>query len=343
MAQSCFGQHTLFSTCLVADKQEVSTALLAHARQVQRSRGSLTAEELRVSTAELLRALQKFPAAAERIQGVQVDQPPAMADLLSDMHKLRRLMQKRLNTTVEEANSNASHYEEVCRREKKALKEQEMLEQQLRLDRRERHNELLILTNAQEQARLELQETQDAAQRRAQQMDEAAVEERAHDAADYDVQHAQLVTEVQQLRASLAQLRADHKATEEQLRRRKAKNMQEVEVWIQKYDEDMGVKELEHQEEQTALNEVQAHLKHFTEAHSVLHAERMVHEESIRKAAEEQRAREDLERRRQHAARVIQRRWRLYKSAKEAERKKQAAADKKNRKGSAKPASAKKK
>ena len=38
--------------------QEVSTALLAHARQVQRSKGSLTAEELRVSTAELLRALQ---------------------------------------------------------------------------------------------------------------------------------------------------------------------------------------------------------------------------------------------------------------------------------------------
>ena len=59
-----------------------------------------------------------------------------------------------------------------------------------------------------------------------------AVEERAHDAADYDVQHAQLVTEVQQLRASLAQLRADHKATEEQLRRRKAKNMQEVEVGL---------------------------------------------------------------------------------------------------------------
>ncbi len=64
---------------------------------------------------------------------------------------------------------------------------------------------------------------------------------------------------------------------------------------------------------------------------------------SLLQAAEEQRAREDLERRRQHAARVIQRRWRLYKSAKEAERKKQAAADKKNRKGSAKPASAKKK
>lgn len=34
--------------------------------------------------------LQKFPAAAERIQGVQVDQPPAMADLLSDMHKVCR-------------------------------------------------------------------------------------------------------------------------------------------------------------------------------------------------------------------------------------------------------------
>ena len=34
--------------------------------------------------------LQKFPAAAERIQGVQVDQPPAMADLLSDMHQVRR-------------------------------------------------------------------------------------------------------------------------------------------------------------------------------------------------------------------------------------------------------------
>ena len=29
-----------------------------------------------------------------------------------------------------------------------------------------------------------------------------------------------------------------------------------VQVWIQKYDEDMGVKELEHQEERTALNEV---------------------------------------------------------------------------------------
>ena len=59
-----------------------------------------------------------------------------------------------------------------------------------------------------------------------------AVQERAHDAADYDVQHAQLATEVQQLRASLAQLRADHKAAEEQLRRKKAKNMQEVEVGL---------------------------------------------------------------------------------------------------------------
>ena len=32
--------------------------------------------------------LQKFPAAAERIQGAQVDQPPAMAELLSDMRKV---------------------------------------------------------------------------------------------------------------------------------------------------------------------------------------------------------------------------------------------------------------
>ena len=62
-----------------------------------------------------------------------------------------------LATSVPEENSRRSHFEEVCKREEKASKEKLSLEQQLRIERRERQKALTQLGEAEVRTKNELE------------------------------------------------------------------------------------------------------------------------------------------------------------------------------------------
>lgn len=59
----------------------------------------------------------------------------------------------------------------------------------------------------------------------------------------------------------LVQLASSHKEAEVALQKAKAKREQEVEVWIQKYDDDLGAKEKEYQDELMVFNQINAQLQ----------------------------------------------------------------------------------
>lgn len=97
--------------------QEVSVAMLRQMQHIQHAGADPTADELRFSTADLLQALRQRPEAEAKISAVYNERSLTMLNMLSQLDRLRAIMQKKLTTSVEEDASVSEHYNEVCKRE----------------------------------------------------------------------------------------------------------------------------------------------------------------------------------------------------------------------------------
>ncbi|KAK9816570.1 hypothetical protein WJX72_002085 [[Myrmecia] bisecta] len=314
--------------------EHVAELLLAHRRAVTAADilGSVSTEELRHSALDLWRALRKLPSAEAGLRSLKGERPAANLQAIAALEKLRHIAYKKLTTTVEEDNSNREHFEEVCRREKKAMKEKLTLEQQLRLDRRERLNQSTMLANAHQKATTELEETKMQASQQKATLEEQASATRDADHAYYASRETQLHQQLDSLKSSYDKLKHDNKEAEAALRKKKAKIDQQVEVWIGKYDEELGAKEQEYQEELSLHRQVTQQLQEIGAEYDRLVGERVTHEEQLAKAAAEKKRADAAARRQAKAATLIQKQWREHKAKKEAEKKK-AAAEEKGKKG----------
>ncbi|DBA70798.1 hypothetical protein WJX79_008514 [Trebouxia sp. C0005] len=316
--------------------QEVARAMLQQSQHVQHAGADLSAEELRFSTSDLLQALKHHPESEAKITAVYDDRSLTMLNMLASFDKLRTIMQKKLTTSVEEDASVSEHYNEVCKREARALKEKQTLEQQLRLDRRERLNTQLAAKNTHAKAQAELDESQAEIQRRNIDVEAQATANRSQDVQYYADQQALLQKQLAELTLRAQKFGAESLEASEGLRKKRLKLHQEVEVWIQKYDEEMGAAEMTYQEELAQTQQVAEELRQCTEEHDSMLHDRLEHEDRLRKAEDEWRAKQAAEVMSRRAARIIQKSWHAYKVKADAEKKKAATADKKKGKGSAK-------
>ncbi|XP_063059078.1 dynein regulatory complex protein 10 [Engraulis encrasicolus] len=118
--------------------------------------------------------------------------------------------------------------------------------------------------------------------------------------------------EVNLLKAQLISLITDNRDVEMTMRKKKYKVETEIENWIQKYDADMGEKQVELEELERVFEEEKEELRELEEHYSVLEEEYLqVMEEqrlALERQEEEERAQEVMGR----AAIVIQAHWRGY-------------------------------
>eukprot|EP00873_Tetraselmis_striata_P022428 jgi/Tetstr1/442692/TSEL_030783.t1 len=310
--------------------EDISKSLLTHKIAAAGCRGQVSHDILNASSMELWRILKKSPTAEAKLGAMQKERSPAMMTSLQTFEKLRKMAYKKLTTTVEEDNSNREHFQEVCQREEKAKKAKKDLEHQLRLERREREKQSLLITTAEERARNELKEIQEDATQRQSRLEETTRIAKDSDQAKFDTENGKLSKELDKLRKELEDLRVKNKELETLARKKKSKGEQEVEAWLSDYDKDMGAKETAYRDELAVYERVVAQLEEYQDKTAQLKAEREEYErlERLRKIAEltERNRQKKLDR----AATVIQTAWKAYWANKLAEIKK---AKKKAKKG----------
>lgn len=302
--------------------EDISKSLITHKIAASGARGQVYNEILHASSLELWRILKKSPQAEAKLSAMQKDRSPAMVDVLKTIEKLRSTFYKKLTTTVEEDNSNAEYFEEVCQREEKAKKEQLTLEQRLRLESRERHKAVQLITTAEERAMNELKDIQEEAVQKQQQLETTSKEIKDADQEEFDASHQELTTEVEKLRKELASLKTSNKELEQTARKRKGKGEQDVEAWLTEFDKEMGAKDKAFKDELAVYEDVVARLRDCTAKTEELKKEREAYERSERERKIRELTELNQKKRLDKAAANIQAAWKEFWARKQAEIKK---------------------
>mmetsp|Transcript_25667 Transcript_25667/g.71822 ORF Transcript_25667/g.71822 Transcript_25667/m.71822 type:complete len:357 (+) Transcript_25667:25-1095(+) len=313
--------------------EDISKSLLTHKIASSGARGQVYNEVLHASSLELIRILKKSPTAEAKLAAMQKERSPAVMSVLKTFEKLRQTAYKKLTTTVEEDNSNKEYFDEVCQREEKAKKDKTTLEQQLKLERRERQKASQLITTAEERARNELKDIQEDAGSKQKQLEETSKLVLEQDQSEFDAGKKELTDELEKLHKELQRLQAQNKEMEEMARKKKTKAEQDVEAWLTEYDKEMGGKNKAYKEEKAVYEGIMAQLKDYTEKTDALRLERKEHEEQERRRKIQELTAVNQQKRLDKAAMGIQSAWKEFWTRKQAEIKK---AKKKAKKGKGK-------
>ncbi|KAK3233691.1 hypothetical protein CYMTET_56025 [Cymbomonas tetramitiformis] len=270
-------------------------------------------EVLTSNTNSVCRTLRKNPHLESKLAQLFHDsRSQGMLNFIHTLEKVKTTTYKRLTTTVEEENSERDHFEEVCKREEKAGKERQSLEQQLRVERRERQKQLNHMTEMENRSITELEQIKATSVHVAKRLEEDAEATRESDKTTFQERDGKLVTEVTKLKGDLTNVQGKNRDDEGLLRKKKTKSEQEVGNWLTEYDKDMFSKEKALQEEKAVYEEVKQQLGEYEEEYRKLRDEAEAAAEKERKKAEEKARIEERQRKMDQAAVTIQKAWRTH-------------------------------
>ena len=262
-----------------------------------------------VPTGNIFRHLSKDPSVLHHVQSFGFDRSGNILSLVDAIKRLRQGTHRRLSVTVEEENSRRSHFEEVCKREEKASKEKLSLEQQLRIERRERQKALTQLGEAEVRTKNELEVVKAGTEKFMKDLVVRTEDTKNRNAKQYDFDFDILLEEITTLEKELKKLEVVHREDEAKLIKKKNKSEQEVETWIK-------------QDENEVYSEVVEQLRVYEGHYNQLRKEiedANAREEEQKKAKEEA---EEQKKREEKAAATIQATWKMFQQQKEAEGKK---------------------
>lgn len=271
------------------------------------------------STIALCRELESDPQAGARLRGLHVKRNEPIVALLETLEQFLASLQKQLSTTVEDEMSYDRYYREVCNREEKANTERSSLEQQLKLERRERVKQLSGLQEMVTRSRADYTRIKMETKSNDHRLKSEADKVRAEDAEAFAAKHEQLGADLDSLRKQLVEVQAENREEELLLRKKTMKAEGEVRNWLAEYDKDMSFKQKTLKEEELQYNEVRKQLEQYERHYMALRAEAEAAaaaelERRKARAAEERRLR-----RIEKCARTIQATWRSYRLTQAAE------------------------
>eukprot|EP00241_Pyramimonas_parkeae_P005339 CAMPEP_0114239084 /NCGR_PEP_ID=MMETSP0058-20121206/8262_1 /TAXON_ID=36894 /ORGANISM="Pyramimonas parkeae, CCMP726" /LENGTH=357 /DNA_ID=CAMNT_0001351223 /DNA_START=139 /DNA_END=1212 /DNA_ORIENTATION=+ len=272
---------------------------------------------LAASTLSICRAMRKNANLEQQLATLfHEERSMGMMELIAILEKVRARTQKSLTTTMEEENSEKDHFEEVCRREEKAGKERQTLEQQLRVERRERSKQVNYMTGMETRANSDLDQIKSTSVRMVAELQSETKASKEADKTSFVERETFLMAEVEKLRAELLQIEKVNREEEVALRSKKTKKEQEVLITLGEYDSDMSTKEKAYQDEKAVYEEVKQQLAEMEIAYKELQEEAEVAAEKNRKHQEEKARHEEKEQRLNRAACTIQRMWRSHNTVK---------------------------
>ena len=277
------------------------------------------------------RAPQGNPNIAENLSKIQTERSNLQNLLSKTLRELRESSFATLTTTVEEEKARNDMIREVVQKEKevsaavKKLQADLASEKQLHLQEVEERNEIIAklkedLVAVRTKSSIETKYLHKVARARGQSLNRA-----------YNAQVTELEQQIWHVKKELEIETRAHMESEKFLKKKQADLQTEIQVWMQKYDEDIEEQEkiLEQLKESRAADLIK--LNDYTERETKEREERERREEAARMKAEADRLRRAEEERNLWAATRVQALWRGY-----LQRKAAAGGGKKGKKGKGK-------
>ncbi|RXM98193.1 IQ domain-containing protein D [Acipenser ruthenus] len=252
-------------------------------------------QAIRSSLRNVLRLFQANPVACQTLRSEKGKRDPAGQELVRGLTELRGIVFDKLLTGPAEDRERARYVQEVALQHHKNMvvisKKNEMIRQlKSSLHQTEKLSDDFLKKTRHESDK-QLQSDQKAS----------------------EVKCGKLQQEITQLRSQLNNLITENCESELALRKRKYKVETEIENWIQKYDADMGEKQVELEQLHAVYTEEQGELKELEEHFAVLDQEysQIMEERRLAREKKEQEERELVLMIR--AATLIQALWKGYK------------------------------
>lgn len=272
---------------------------------------------LKDTTLRLCRAVKHDPNIVPRLEQLSASSgvSPAFAGFLQTMENARNKLSRRLRTTVEEETSVKENFQQVLAREKKAGKERLALENQLKVESRERRRQVSHAEEAETRIREELATIMNNSAAHAENLRVDATEKSVEENAMFEERKGALTAQLAKLQAQLADIQKEHKEEEAAMRKKMSDNEKKLAGNLADYDAEMGVIEKQLQEEKGLYDAAKKQLTEYETHYNALRKEKEEAEAIKREREEAKRKEDEMNKMLDDAALSIQKAWKTHKEA----------------------------
>tara|TARA_B100000780_G_C21069153_1_gene430123 strand:+ start:61 stop:1182 length:1122 start_codon:yes stop_codon:yes gene_type:complete len=224
---------------------------------------------VRSSTRELVRIIKSKEDLRNQIlqycnQPEQAGPAPSVGQLSNTLDKLKRLVEKKLCTTVEQQESTNGYAAELATHARELEKDIEELESQLKEERAKTERDLTYNNEIISKLNAELSDIRQKTETTRKKLEKETNAERAANLAAHEAKVKAADEEISKLEEKSEIATKEQTTTEEQLRKKKTKLETEVTNMIAKYDVDITTKQTEMDELNAVYDEELAQLKTLT-------------------------------------------------------------------------------
>lgn len=272
----------------------------------------LVAQQVSHSCKNILRLFNANPAAMKVILDVYPsDEGPQ--SIVTNMQELRDILMNKLLTNPEEEKERAAYLDEISKRERHNAAVIEKLEKDLKTAIDEKDEEIRKNNDVIKKLQTDLHTIEKVSEENNRRTRLEAEKNEMADAKNSQQKSQKLQSEINALQSALNNSISEHRELEADLRAKKYKVENEVDNWIQKYDQDLGERQDEYEEIDTVYTQEKKQLLELEERFATLEKEYLSIMEERRVARSKlEKAQRELEML-VKAATTIQAFWRSYK------------------------------
>jgi len=269
------------------------------------------AEELQVLTRNALRDVSQDASLCQLLRRARPDN--RLEKMATLVEKLKAAMLERLTMTQNEEEDRILYIRKANQKRKETLQQCEKVQKDLVIAQEQRTAEANKRADTIRQLKADLFQIEQFAEESSRRVKSEIEKQQQSDIRNSEQKQAKLTNEIKPLKVDLRKVIMEHREVELNLRGKKFRMETEVENWISKYDEFMGMQQDNIEKVQSAYDEEKEQLDSLRERFAVLKVDYdAIMEERRRKREEEERLRKEFEEKTYNAT-VIQAFFRSYK------------------------------
>jgi len=292
--------------------QSVQSDLDPRIEEVMRNLG-LVAQQVSHSCKNILRLFALNPAATKIVTSDTNSRDEGGQRIVQSMNELKEILMHKLLTTPQEEKERMAYLDEISKRERHNAAIIERQETELKAALDDKEEEIRKKNDIIKRLQTDLHQIEKFSDENIRRTRAEAEKQEIADSKNSDQKTQKLQSEINQLQTQLNNAVTEHREKEADLRAKKYKVENEVDNWIQKYDQDMGERQDEYEEIDLVYTEEKKQLFELEERFATLEKEYLAIMEERRVARDKrERAQRELALLVKSAT-TIQAFWRSYK------------------------------
>lgn len=233
----------------------------------------LVAQQVSHSCKNILRLFSTNPTAMKVVTTDSNIRDEGGQDLVNNMIELRDILMHKLLTTPEEETERMAYLDEISKRERQNAAIIEKQEKDLKEAIDDKEEEIRKKNDIIKRLQTDLHQIEKFSDENIRRTRAEAEKQEIADNKNSDQKTQRLQSEINQLQSQLNNSVSEHRDIEAELRGKKYKIENEVDNWIQKYDQDLGERQDEFEEINLVYTEEKQQLKELEERFATLEKE----------------------------------------------------------------------